>query len=262
MTRLLETRGAGFAISTMHLVRDVTIEVASGEVLAIVGANGAGKSTLLRLLAGDLRPTSGEVRIAEKSAAKTRPAELARLRAVLPQNSRMEFAFPVREVVMMGRSPYRRTSSPQEDHAIVDESMRRAGIAHLAGRSFPTLSGGEQARTCFARILAQRTPLILLDEPTAALDIRFQHLVLSEARRLASEGAGVIAVLHDINLASAYATRVAVMHAGELAAIGAPEDVLTPETLSEIYHHPVDVIHDPRSGQRLVVPRPLLTSPG
>ncbi|HNM79210.1 MAG TPA: heme ABC transporter ATP-binding protein [Tepidiformaceae bacterium] len=262
MTPLLETRGLTFAIGRARLVRDVTFDVSPGEVLTIVGANGAGKSTLLGLLGGDLKPTSGEVNIAGRPAAKTNPAQLARVRAVLPQRSRIEFAFTVREVVMMGRSPHQKSSTPAEDNAVVETSLARAGVEHLADRSFPTLSGGEQARVCFARVLAQRTPVVLLDEPTAALDIRFQHMVLGEARRLAHEGVAVVAVLHDINLAAAYATRVAVMHRGAMAALGEPEAVLTAETLSEVYSHPVDVIRDPRTGQRLVVPQPALVAAG
>jgi iron complex transport system ATP-binding protein len=267
MTSLLECHALTYSIGRQALVRDVSFEVHPGEVLAVVGANGAGKSTLIRLLSGDLPPSGGTVTVGGRPLGSHRARDLARLRAVLPQRSTIEFAFAVEDVVRMGRSPHhdspfvrRRTmrsnANDAAESAIVADCLRRAGIAHLAKRTFPSLSGGEQARACFARVLAQDTPLVLLDEPTAALDIRYQHLVLAEARRLASQGRAVVAVLHDLNLAAAYASRMAVMHHGALAAIGAPADVLTAELLSCAYDHPVDVLRDPRTGLPLVIPRP------
>ena len=223
MTALLSARGLGFAVGRTQLVRDVSFELEAGELLAVVGANGAGKSTLLRMLAGDLKPGSGSVEIAGRPIGSYRTKALARLRAVLPQRPNVEFAFPVHEIVRLGRSPHaHRDVEPARDTAIVDEAMRRAAVGHLRERSFPSLSGGEQARVCFARILAQETPLVLLDEPTAALDVRHQHAVLGETAKLVAGGTAAIAVLHDLNLAAAYATRVLLMSRGETLALGAP----------------------------------------
>jgi iron complex transport system ATP-binding protein len=254
MTPLLECHGAGFRIGRKHLVNDVSFTLERGEVLAIAGANGAGKSTLLRLLAGDLRPSSGSVSVTGRSLGAMRASELAGLRAVLPQRSTIEFGFTVGEVVRMGRTPTRSQGKAHDDRVVAD-CLARAGIKHLEHRSFPSLSGGEQARASFARVLAQQTPILMLDEPTAALDIRYQHLVLGEARRLASEGAGVVAVLHDLNLAAAYADRVLLLRHGETAALGRCHEVLTAPILSHVYDHPVDIITDGVSARLLVVPR-------
>ena len=254
MTPLLECHQASFRIGRRHLVRDVSFALERGEVLAIAGANGAGKSTLLRLLAGDLHPSKGGVSVVGRPLGSLRAKELARLRAVLPQRSSIEFGFSVGEVVRMGLSAGHGEGTARDDRVVAD-CLARAGISHLADRSFPSLSGGEQARASFARILAQRTQILLLDEPTAALDIRYQHLVLGEARRLASEGAGVIAVLHDLNLAAAYADRILLLRHGETAALGSCAEVLTGPILSTVYDHPVDVIRDSVTGQLLVVPR-------
>jgi iron complex transport system ATP-binding protein len=239
----IEVRAVSFRIGGVPLVSDVSFEARPGDLVAIVGANGAGKSTLLRLLSGDLHPTSGDVRIDGRSIRGVRAAELARLRAVLPQRSTIEFAFTVRDVVAMGRSPQlqrgRRTST---DDLLVDEAMAAAFVSHLSGRAFPSLSGGEQARACFARVIAQDTPIVLLDEPTAALDIRHQHTILGKARELADSGRTVVAVLHDLNLAAGYATRIVAMRRAAIVAAGRPAEVLTPRILSTVYGHPVEVM--------------------
>jgi len=154
--------------------------------------------------------------------------------------------------VMMGRAPWHRTPQSELDDAMVDEAIKRADVGHLATRNFPTLSGGEQGRTAFARLLAQDTPVLMLDEPTAALDIHHQEQLLSVVREAADAGAAVVVVLHDLSLAAAYADRICVLARGEVRALGRPDDVLTKDLLSEVYDHPVEVLrHD---GQLVVVP--------
>ncbi|MFI5426250.1 ATP-binding cassette domain-containing protein [Aeromicrobium sp. UC242_57] len=153
----------------------------------------------------------------------------------------------------MGRSPWARLPEEDLDDLIIAESMEHTDVITLADRSFPTLSGGEKARTSFARVLAQQTNLVLLDEPTAALDIRHSEQVLSQARRLARAGHAVVAVLHDLTVAAAHADRICVLADGRLMADGTPADVLTPSLSADVYHHPVDVIsHD---GRLVVLPR-------
>lgn len=253
----IAAQGVSFRVGRVPLVRGVSLEAGPGEFVAIVGANGAGKSTLLRLLAGDLAPTEGEVLLDGRPVGAYRPGELARRRAVLPQQSRIEFAFTVRQVVEMGRSPHRGRGSAASDAAAVMAALDAADVAGLAERAYPGLSGGEQARACLARVLAQETPVVLLDEPTAALDIRHQHQVLGVVRDLARAGRTVVAVLHDLNLAATYATRVAAMHRGCMVADGAPEDVLTAEVLSRVYEHPVEVVRVGGDGRLVVLPQPL-----
>ncbi len=252
MTAVLDCRDLGYRADRRWLVSEVTLAVGAGEVLAIAGPNGAGKSTLLGLLSGDLRPTTGEVHLCGRDLTSYRPPELARMRAVLPQTSVLQFAFTVRQVVEMGRAPWAKKPTADDERAITD-AMAATEVSGFAARSYLSLSGGEAARVCLARVLAQDTPVVLLDEPTASLDLRHQEIAMALARRLAGEGRAVVAVLHDLNLAAAHADRVAVMDAGHLAAIGSPEDVLTGDQLSTVYGHPVTVVAHPRRNCPLVL---------
>ncbi|WP_306329072.1 heme ABC transporter ATP-binding protein [Streptomyces venezuelae] len=232
----------------------VGIGVRAGEVLALVGPNGAGKSTLLAALAADLAPDGGEVRIGGRPAAGWTPGELALRRAVLPQDAALSFPFAVAEVVRMGRAPWAGTAREDEDDAAVAEAMAATEVEAFAGRPFSALSGGERARVALARVLAQRTGLLLLDEPTAALDLRHQELVLAVCRERAAAGDAVVVVLHDLGLAAAHADRVAVLHDGGIAVAGPPSEVLGAELLSRVYRQPVEVFPHPRTGVPLVVP--------
>ncbi|MCD7100995.1 heme ABC transporter ATP-binding protein [Pseudoclavibacter sp. 13-3] len=228
--------------------------VRAGEVLALVGPNGAGKSTLLGALSGDI-PSTGVVRLDGRELGEWPLGEQARARAVLTQNNSLAFPFTVLEVIEMGRAPWRRTPREAEDEAAVAEAMARTETSTFSARIFPSLSGGESARVSLARVLAQRTGVLLLDEPTAALDIRHQEEVLGIARERAQSGDAVVIVLHDLNLAAAYADRIALLEHGTVTAAGAPSDVLTAERLSRVYRYPVDVIEHPRTRQPLVLPR-------
>ena len=234
------------------ILRDVRLAARPGEVHALVGPNGAGKSTLLSALAGDLRPTTGSVML-HGVPLHTRPArEIARLRAVVPQQTTVAFGFTAREIVGMGRAPWAR--SGQDDEAIVAESLATVGALALADRSFATLSGGERALVVMAKALAQRVGVLLLDEPTAALDIGHSEQILRLARLRAEQGDTVVAVLHDLSLAAAHADTVSLVAAGALVATGSPREVLTAAVLSRAYHHPIEVVDHPRTGQPLVVP--------
>lgn len=257
MRPLLEARGLGYAVGAAELVRDVRLLLLPGQLLAIAGPNGAGKSTLLKLLAADLAPTAGEVRVCGRPAAAYHQRELARLRAVLPQQTVLEFAFTAYEVVEFGRSPYRRRlrGPDPDDERAIDAAMAAADVTPLASRSFPTLSAGEQARVALARVLAQETDILLLDEPTAALDLRHQELVMSLARRLARAGRGVAAVVHDLNLAARYADTVVLLKRGAVAAHGSPEDVLTEENVESVFEQPVHVLEHPDGGRPLLIAR-------
>ncbi|MCS0605259.1 heme ABC transporter ATP-binding protein [Streptomyces sp. LP11] len=233
----------------------VGVRVRAGEVLALVGPNGAGKSTLLGALAADVPAAEGVVRLHGRPVSGWTPAELALRRAVLPQSAELAFPFTVEEVVRMGRAPH--AAPPAKDDLAVAEAMAATEVTGFAGRPFSALSGGERARVALARVLAQRAPLLLLDEPTAALDLRHQEAVLRLCRERARAGDAVVVVLHDLALAAAYAHRVTVLHAGRVAADGPPAEVFTETLLSRVYEHPVEVYDHPRTGALVVGPRRL-----
>ncbi|MQA34459.1 heme ABC transporter ATP-binding protein [Modestobacter roseus] len=247
--------GVTVDVGGRRLLDDVSLPVHAGELVALVGPNGAGKSTLLGVLAGDRSPTGGVVRLAGRDLAGEPPGQLARARAVLLQEQRVAFSFRVRQVVEMGRTPWRRTDRAADDERLVDAALAEADVATLVDRLHPTLSGGERARTAFARVLAQDVPVLLLDEPTAALDIHHQERLLDSARAVARAGGAVVAVLHDLTLAAAHADVVAVLAEGRLRALGPPAHVLTGPLLSDVYRHPVDVLPHPVTGAPLVLPR-------
>ncbi|WP_371792436.1 heme ABC transporter ATP-binding protein [Streptomyces sp. NBC_01471] len=228
--------------------------VRAGELLALVGPNGAGKSTLLAALAAGLPATEGAVRVDGRPAASWPAAELALRRAVLPPSADLSFPFPVEEVVRMGRAPWAGTERADDDDQAVTDAMAATEVGGFAVRPFPSLSGGERARVALARVLAQRAPLLLLDEPTAALDLRHQELVLRICRERAAAGCAVVVVLHDLGLAAAYADRAAVLHEGRIAADGPPSRVFTAELLSRVCRQPVEVLPHPGTGAPLVIP--------
>ncbi|WP_141811956.1 heme ABC transporter ATP-binding protein [Nocardia bhagyanarayanae] len=247
-------RRGGASGHARRVLEAVDFEVAAGEVVALVGPNGAGKSTLLAALAGELAPSEGSVELDGHALDHWTPLDMARRRAVLPQSHTVGFPFTAREVVAMGRAPWVRTARGERDEEFIAAAMTSADVGHLAARSFPTLSGGERARVALARVLAQDTATLLLDEPTAALDLGHQEAVLRLAAERAAAGAAVVVVLHDLGIAAAYADRVAVLESGRIAADGPPREVLTTELLSRVYQHPVEVLDHPVTGAQLVLP--------
>ena len=252
-----ELRGVSLAVDGRALLSDVDLAVRPGELVALIGPNGAGKSTALSVLAGDVTPDAGTATIDGRPLSRIRVQELGRLRSVLLQQKGVSFSYPVREVVAMGRMPWSRLPSDgadATDDGIVDAALASTDTAHLADRDVTTLSGGELARVSLARVLAQRCRVVLLDEPTDALDIGHQEQVLALAAGLAADGAAVLAVLHDLNLAAAYADRVVLLAGGRVVADGSPRDVLTGERLSAVYGHPVETVDHPVTGALLVLP--------
>ena len=232
----LRTESVGFSTEGKQLLHDVSLAVHGGQLVAIVGPNGAGKTTLLRLLAGDIQPAAGRIYLDERPLSDYTPRELARRRAVMPQSSHLPFLFTAREVVRMGRAPWEGERGEREHGAqLAEHVMGLTATREYAPRAYPTLSGGEQSRVTLARVLAQETPILVVDEPTAHLDPRHQHLVLELLHELASEGAAIVAVLHDLNLAAAYADRVAVLHRGELVCCDAPHTALDPDVLRPVF---------------------------
>lgn len=235
------------------VLREVDLDLRTGEVLALVGPNGSGKSSLLAVMAGDLTPGRGTAMVLDRPVRSWRLQELARERAVLTQELRVSFPFPVRDVVEMGRAPWRGRPEEDFDDLEVAAAMDTTDITHLAQRVFGSLSGGEKGRAAFARVLAQQAGVLMLDEPTAALDIGHQEALLASAQRCARRGAAVLVVLHDLTLAAAYADRMVLLEQGRVAASGTPADVLQPGLLSRVYRHPIDVVAHPRTGVPIVL---------
>ncbi|MCX5597257.1 heme ABC transporter ATP-binding protein [Streptomyces phaeochromogenes] len=251
---LAETEALHVRLGGREVLSGVDVTAHAGEVLALVGPNGAGKSTLLGALAADLPAAEGVVRVHGRPASEWSAQELALRRAVLPQSAALSFPFAVEEVVRMGRAPWAGRPEEDEDEAAVAAAMAATEVSDFAGRSFSALSGGERARVALARVLAQRTRLLLLDEPTAALDLRHQELVLRVCRARAHAGDAVVVVLHDLGLAAAYAHRVVILRAGRAVADGRPAEIFTDRLLSDVYQQPVEVFPHPRTGEVLVAP--------
>ncbi|MEA4890888.1 MAG: ABC transporter ATP-binding protein [Clostridiaceae bacterium] len=210
------------------ILKDISFTAANGEFIGVVGPNGAGKSTLLRQLGSLIHPTEGQVFCNGRCVQAYKPRELARLCTYMHQDTVIPFDFPARDVVMMGRHPYSSSIAAYsaDDEAYVDRCMEAAGCTPDADKRVTALSGGERQRVMFARALAQNTPLLLLDEPTASLDIRYTNQVFLLVRELAGAGKLVIAVMHDLRAAAKYCSRLLLICQGRLIAAGDPEDVL------------------------------------
>lgn len=259
----LEGRGIVVILGGRRILDGIDIDVTPGAVTAIVGPNGAGKSTLLNVLAGDIVPQTGSVTLNGRPLSEWSSEERALQRAVLPQTPELAFSFRAWDVVELGRHPYRSRASAAENRAAVQGAMDATETMDVAHRDTRTLSGGELHRTHYARALAQLwSPLesghsrfLLVDEPTSSLDLFHQHAILSKAREVARSGAGVLAVLHDLNLAAAYADNVLVLTNGRSDALGTPEQVLTKERISRIWRVNCDVARND-DGKLHIVVRP------
>jgi iron complex transport system ATP-binding protein len=259
---VISAAGLCYSAAGKSLVSAVSIQAHAGEFVAVIGPNGAGKSTLLKILAGELRPTSGAIRLMGKSLHAYSIRQLAQCRAVLPQQATVAFRFTVQQVVEFGRFAHHTGIPDAQDQYIAQQVLELMGVEHLVQRDYTTLSGGEQARVHAARVMAQvwggnheEPRLLLLDEPTAALDLRFQYALLSCIQNFArTQGAAVIAVLHDVNLAARFADRVVCLHRGAVLCDGAPGDVFNTQTLHRLYGISASVLKHPVTGAPLVAP--------
>ena len=257
-TPLLEVEHVHFAYGRREAVRDVTLAVARGEMLAIAGPNGSGKSTLLGLLSGVRQPAAGTVRLAGRDLRTYGRRAIARLVAVVPQETAVAFPYTVAEMVLMGRAPHLGSFGleGERDLAIAERAMASAGVLEFTARPVAELSGGERQRVIVARALAQEPELLLLDEPTTFLDLRHTIEILELIADLnRRDGLTVVAVLHDLTIASMYFDRVAFLRAGRLEAEGPPRAVITEATVRSVFEAEVRVSHDP-DGVLTVRPRP------
>jgi iron complex transport system ATP-binding protein len=257
--RVIQARDLHYRAGARALVSGASLRVGAGDVVAVVGPNGAGKSTLLRMLGGELRPAGGEVLLHGRPIGDWSPGDRARARAVLPQHSALSFPFTVRDVVRLGRMPYDGAGG-----RAVDTALERTGLSRLESRLYPTLSGGERQLVHLARVLAQLAGvdgspagrLLLLDEPVAGLDPAHQHRVMAIAREEARRGAGVLAVLHDLNLAAQYADTLLVLHGGRVVRQGRAAEVLTSEMVRQIFALTATIVPHPCFECPLVVAHP------
>ena len=238
-------------------VAGVSLRVDPGEVLGLIGPNAAGKSTLARIACGLLRPSAGSVRLRGDDAFALPRRERARRVAFLAQDEPADLPFTAREVALMGRAPHLGLWALEApgDRALAESALVETDALDLADRPVTQLSGGERQRVFLARVFAQDAALLVLDEPTGALDLSHQVLLVGAVRRRARGGGGALLVLHDLALAGAACDRLALLRAGRLLAEGPSLEVLRPEVLGEAYGTEVHVVPDPATGQPLVAPR-------
>jgi iron complex transport system ATP-binding protein len=256
---ILEGLTVRYPAAKANALEHVSLEIRSGELLAIAGPNGCGKTTLLRAASGILAPHSGSARCSGQTRTMhaLAPEKRARLLAVVPQMAGLPSGFTVAEAVMLGRISYHGWFGPETpaDREAVRSARAAVGLESVSGQSIETLSGGTAQRVLIARALAQGASILLMDEPTAHLDIRYQIETLTLLRRFARDrGHAVAAAMHDLNLIARFADRVALLSGGELVCCDTPKSALTAEILSPLFHHPMRVIPHPLHGYPLVLP--------
>jgi iron complex transport system ATP-binding protein len=259
----LLVRGITLGYGERQVVRDASLTVRRGELVGVIGPNGSGKSTLLKGISGTLTPASGEVRLGGSDTRRLGRTQLAKRLAVVTQSPSLPEAFTVREIVLMGRTPFLGffQSEGQRDHAISAAAMRDAGVFHLADRLVGSLSGGERQRVVVARALAQTPEVLLLDEPTSHLDPHHQAQVMEVVRARCDRGLAALAVLHDLNLAAQFCDRLVLVHDGQMRADGPPEQVLTQENVSRVYGDGVYVCANPLNSMPTVLVTPARRCP-
>ena len=231
MTALLELDGVSVRRGARTVLADISLAVASGEMIGVVGPNGAGKTTLLRAALGLQNLSAGEVRLGGRTLASLSERERAAVAGSLPQERRVAWNMPARDVAALGAA----SLGPAKGHVIADACLAELEVGELAGRGVLDMSGGERARVLLARLLATRAPLLVADEPAAGLDPEAQLLILERLRQRATDGAAVIVTSHDLALAARTCNRLAVLHQSRLRALAAPREALSPQVLAEVF---------------------------
>jgi len=255
----LQIRQVNFSYLDGLVLQDINLSIGAGERVGLLGPNGSGKTTLIKLASGVLKPNQGEIRLDGASLSQLSRKSIARRIAMVPQQFHVSFAFTATEVVMLGRIPFLKAFAEESeaDKRLVTSALELVGVGELAQRRFNELSGGERQKVILAMALAQQPKLLLLDEPTAHLDISHQVEILELVRRLnVEQGLTVIAAIHDLNLASLYFNRLILLKEGRVLADGSPAQVLTEEMISEVFSALVRVEPHPATGVPHIVVMP------
>lgn len=244
---LLSINQLDFSYQGNDILSNINVSFRSSEMVGLIGPNGAGKSTLMNLIVQLIKQKSGSILLQNKEISSYSRKELAREMTLIPQNTNVPFAFSVEEIVMMGRHPYLGSYRPPspEDVAIVKDALRQTNVDLFSDRMINTLSGGERQRVFIARAIAQQTPIVLLDEATANLDLCHQLEMLELAKSLTQQGCLVIAAIHDLMMASRFCDRLVLLADNTIQADGLPEDVLTKQNLARYFHLQAEIHHDP-----------------
>ena len=253
---MLEITDVHFSYGTRPVLQGVSLQVNQGEMVGLVGPNGSGKTTLLKLASGLLRPDAGAIRIQGQEVSYLRPSDKAKLVAVVPQNPALPQNFTAHELVLMGRTPHLKLLQVEDWHDldVTREAMELTGTWEFADRAIGTLSGGERQKVLMSRSLAQEAPLLLLDEPTASLDLAHEIQVMDLVSNLQTRRKGAILMaIHNLTLAAQYCRRLIMLHQGKVVAEGSPEEVLTGKIISEVYEAQVHILAHPQHGTPVVL---------
>lgn len=240
------------------ILYNISLKIYAGEILALIGPNGSGKTTLIRAFSRVLKPQKGKVLLDKSNIWEIHPRKFARSVARVEQTTKLTWPYSVEQIVQMGRFPHRGwiSSYTEEDHIQVDEAIRATGLWNHRERNIDTLSGGEFQRAMVARAVAQTPRVLILDEPVAHLDMKYKIAVLDLVRHLSHRGIAVIVSLHDLNLASLYADKVALLSEGAMAAYGSPKEILTKANLEPVYETEVMIGRHPANHRTMVTPIP------
>lgn len=256
---MYQIQNISFSLGNKTILQNLSLCIRPGKFTAVLGPNGAGKSTLLRILSGEVSKYQNSVELNGKKLAVYSHRELALQRAVLSQSIIVHFPYTAKEIVLLGCLLHR--YSRQRKEHLAEQQLEEVGMLNHQDRIYLSLSGGEQQRVQLARVMAQISPpyvsyrYLLLDEPTASLDIASQHLIFSRVKDLCKAGVGILAIIHDLNLAAQYADHVLFIKQGRTIAEGSVREVFTPATIEETFNHPVSLLNDKITGIPVVVPK-------
>ncbi|HID92688.1 MAG TPA: ABC transporter ATP-binding protein [bacterium (Candidatus Stahlbacteria)] len=253
---MLELIDVTVGYDTLPVIKELSFSINEGDFLVIIGPNGAGKSTLLRAMCGILKPWKGDILFHGKNLSSYNRRTLAKFIGVVPQRSELTFPFGIEEVVMMGRFAHSSWFEKKEDYEITRWAMEKTDTYYLKDRRIDEISGGEFQRVIIARALAQKPSLLLLDEPTAHLDINHELEIFDLIKSLNREGLTLCVTSHDLNIAGTYAEKILLLSDGKIVKIGNPKEILTKELIEKVYHSQVIVEKNPATGTPLIIPVP------